>query len=438
MTIIREHLPATGNSVLIAMNSHMTATQTDFDVLIIGGGPSGSAAGTMLAREGLSVLITEKGPFAPFRIGESLLPNGNALLKEIGVWEKIEAAGFIQKYGAEFETADGTKRVHNIFANGITPGLDYTYQAERPKLDELMLDHACETGCQLDRNAEISRIEPLAEGYRVHCKDGRTFQSKWLMDASGRSRVLGRLFKLATDPNPYPSRIAVFNHFEKVARASGPEAGNIIITRRSDGWFWQIPISESSTSIGCVGLSSDLKASGLRPEAWFKQQVAQSPALAQRMESARAENQFQTTTDYSHMFTHFAGERYLLVGDAATFSDPIFSSGVYLGLASAITASRALLQAERNRGSLSREAQAAYTRDLKQQTEIIRELIDTFYDDAGFAVFMNPTNKFKLFPAVNSIVAGNTRPGFGVRWRYALFRLICRLNKNYRLVPKVL
>ena len=138
------------------------------------------------------------------------------------------------------------------------------------------------------------------------------------------------------------------------------------------------------------------------------------------------------------MYESFAGPRYLLVGDAATFSDPIFSSGVYLGLASAIAASEAIIKAEKAERPLNESEQHRYTKDLVAQTQIIRELIDTFYDDAGFAVFMNPTNKFKLFPAVNAIVAGNTRPGFNIRWRYALFRLICRLNKNYRLVPRVL
>jgi len=179
-----------------------------------------------------------------------------------------------------------------------------------------------------------------------------------------------------------------------------------------------------------------LKQSKLRPQAWFEQSVARSPAVAGRLQGATPTGDYQSTADYSHMFESFCGERFFLVGDAATFTDPIFSSGVYLGLESAMAACRAILDA-RDGAPLDPKAQAAYDRSLTRRTRIIRELIDVFYSDSGFAVFMNPTDKFRLFAAVNSILAGNTRPGFGLRWRYALFKQICRWNRNYRLVPRV-
>lgn len=410
---------------------------SSIDVLIIGGGPAGSCAGAALARAGRSVCILENSDFSKPRIGESLLPFCNPLLKEIGVWGKIEAAGFIRKYGAEFETADGQRRVHNIFAKGYIPGLDYTYQVERPRFDRLLLDHAVESGCQLDASSEIDSASPEADHATVQMKDGSHLKARWLIDASGRSRFLGKHWKLPTVPNPYPSRVAVFNHFKNAGRACGTEGGNIIITRHKQGWFWQIPITPDTTSVGCVTLSEDIKASGLRPQAWFERQVAQSPAVSNRLKQATPTGDFQTTTDYSHMYESFCGERFFLVGDAATFSDPIFSSGVYLGLESAFAASRAIL-GQSSGSPLSPKAQAVYNLSLSKRTKIIRELIDVFYSDSGFAVFMNPTDQFRLFAAVNSIVAGNTRPGFGVRWRYALFKQICRWNRNYRLVPRVM
>lgn len=412
----------------------MSPSETVIDALIIGGGPAGSCAGAALAKAGLKVRIIETSDFLTPRIGESLLPNGNRLFKHIGAWEKIEAAGFVQKFGAEFETPDGSKRVHNVFAKGYFPNLHYTYQVERPRFDKLMLDHAIEQGCTLDTETKIENAIQHEDHIEVQTTDGQTVHAKWLLDASGRKRCLGKLWKLPTAENPYPSRVAVYNHYANFKRASGPEGGNIIITRKKKGWIWQIPISETVTSVGCVTLSSDLQKSKLRPPEWFAHCVEQCPAVAQRLAGAAPQHEFESTTDYSHMFNDFCGPRYFLVGDAATFTDPIFSSGIYLSMESAIAASQAILTS--GDGPLSSKAQASYTNTLKQRTTVVRELIDIFYCDAGFAVFMNPTDKFKLFAAVNSIVAGHTQLSLGVRWRYELFKLICRWNRNYRLVPK--
>jgi len=411
---------------------------TDFDTIVIGGGPAGSSAGAKLAQAGQRVLVAEKSNFAPYRIGESLLPNGNALLKSVGAWDKIEAAGFIRKYGAEFETADGEKKVHNVFARGLNPNDDYTYQAERPRFDALLLEHAQESGCQIDQAANIVQVDSAPTHYTLHAEDGRRWTCRWLIDASGRRRILGKLWKLPSESNPYPSRIAVYNHFENVERSAGKEGGNIIITRRNNGWFWSIPINATTTSVGFVSLSADLKDSKLKPAAWFQQNRERSPAVVQRMKDATALGEYRTTTDYSYIYQDFCGERFFLVGDAATFSDPIFSSGVYLGMESALAAAQSILKADSQRRALTAKERLQYTNELKDRTKVMRQLIDTFYDDAGFAVFMNPTDKFKLFAAVNSIVAGNTRPGFNVRWRYLLFRCICYCNKSYRLIPPVL
>ncbi len=414
------------------------ANPCTYDAIIIGGGPTGSTAGAALARAGRRVLILEKADLGQYRIGESLLPNGNRILRETGVWDAVETAGFIRKHGAEFETADGRYRVLNDFSRGLVKGLDYTYQAERPRFDQLLLDHAVNCGSTLLRGRQITDIKEMEGGYSVTLDGKEELQTTWLLDASGRSRYLGRKWKLPTDPNPYPPRIAVYNHFRGAARADGPEGGNIIISRLRNGWFWYIPISAELTSVGLVTPVEDFREGGRSPEDWFKAHLDASSAVAARMKSAEAEHDYRTVADYSHMYASFCGDRYFLLGDSAAFTDPIFSSGVYLGLESAHEAALAILKAEgAGRNRLSRHAQSRFTKRLKDRTTVIRQLIDNFYDDAGFAVFMNPTNRFNMFAAVNSIVAGNTRLNFALRWRYSLFRYICRANRNYRLVPRI-
>ena len=170
----------------------MLRPETVIDTLIIGGGPAGSCAGAALAQAGQNVRIIETSDFTKPRIGESLLPNGNRLLKQIGVWDKIEAAGFVKKFGAEFETPDGSKNVHNVFADGYLPDLEYTYQVERPRFDKLMLDHAVEQGCTLDTTTQIQKAIKHEDHIEVSATDGQTWKVQWLLDASGRRRALGK------------------------------------------------------------------------------------------------------------------------------------------------------------------------------------------------------------------------------------------------------
>lgn len=415
-------------------------TSDPVDALVIGAGPAGTTAAALLAEAGLRVWLVERESFPRFRIGESLLPGGNAILERLGVWNKMDEAGFIRKYGAEFVSCDGSRRVHNIFAEGLIKGLDYTYQVERSRFDTLLRDNAVDKGAKLMQPCRVTAATQRDGGWHItlNCEGHKIeVRANWLLDASGRTAFLGNRLDMARDHIPYPKRFAVYNHFEGIPRASGKEAGNIIITRLPDGWFWAIPLDQRKTSVGIVATRKrhEWRDPDFTPEAFFNREKARSPYLSSLLAQAVPCDDFRVTADYTYSFSDYAGPRHFLLGDAAGFIDPIFSSGVYLAMSSAAMATDALLAANGEAGALDSRAQQAYTRQLKKNVRVMRNLIEVFYDSSGYSVFMAPTSRFKLFQSVNSIVAGNSSPTLSLRWRFGLFLLICRLNRYISMVP---
>ena len=410
------------------------------DAFIIGGGPAGTTAAALLSDAGMKVCIAEKEAFPRFKIGESLLPGGNDILKRLGIWKKMDDAGFIRKYGAEFVSSDGKSRVHNIFADGFVKGLDYTYQVERSRFDQLLMNNATEKGARLMQPCTVKHLEKLDDHWQVTIESNSIttiFTTKWLLDASGRAAVFGKKHKLAQDTIPYPKRFAVYNHFTGVKRNEGIEAGNIIITRLLDGWFWSIPLDDEKTSVGVVSVRNrdEWKDPDFTTETFFNRQIERSSYLSGLLEGAEALGDFHVTADYTYSFTDYAGAQHMLLGDAAGFIDPIFSSGVYLAMRSATMAADAILKADSQQRKLSNKECDRYTTQLKSNVRVMRDLIEVFYDRKSFSVFMSPTSKLELFQSVNSIVAGNSNPGFSLKWRFKLFLLICKINRRFKLTP---
>jgi len=383
------------------------------------------------------VAVFEAAEFPRFKIGESLLPNGNRVWREIGVWDKIEQAGFVRKEGAEFLSADGSFAVHNVFAQGLVPGRDYTYQVDRARFDQLLLEHAREQGAQVHQPARVERLEQRPDGWTLTTRGGERYEADFVLDASGRDSLLGRHLELQRDRLPYPKRIALYLHAVGVAREQTARGGNILITRLPAGWSWFIPVSEFRVSLGVVTTPEQLKAFDGSREAFFWQALRQSPQLAARLKNAEAVGDLHATADYTYSHTHFGDARYLLAGDAACFIDPVFSSGVYLAAESSFLAAQYLDRALRAQRPLRKQEARQYTRLLKSRVRVMRRLIENFYDDDGFAVFMNPSDRWQLFAAVNSVVGGCTELPWQLRWRYGLFNTICALNRRWRFIPRI-
>lgn len=424
-----------------------------YDVAIIGGGPAGSCAASRLASAGLKVLVLEREHFPRFHIGESLLPAGNEALRAIGVWEKIEQAGFITKYGVEFESPAGDVRIHNLFAKGLMPNCDYTYQVERSRFDEVLLDHAVSCGAQVWQGHAVRAARELPEdagwllgveqiGKGARGQVTQQVRSRWLLDASGRDCVLGKLLGLKADRGYFPPRVAVYAHFRNVKLSEQTNGGNIIITRVGNGWSWHIPVGEDRVSVGIVSPSKEFRTAKLPADAYFYQKMATSPALAARMQAAeiivtdgedgahsKRHGAFHITADYSYTREHFAGRRYMLIGDAACFSDPVFSSGVMMATNMALKAADALLAANARQGCFTEREQKAYTRQVKYWLRFVEAMVNNFYSPWGFDILLHPTDKWQMFAAINSMTAGNFSPPLGVRLRYEVFLMLAKLNR---------
>lgn len=415
-------------------------------VVIIGGGPAGSVAATRLAQTGVDVLVLEREQFPRFHIGESLLPNGNRILQEIGVWDKIAAAGFIEKRGAQFTLADRSRTVRNVFAQGWVKGLEMTYQVERARFDEILLRHAESCGAQVWEQCPVTKVTRTESGWQLeanHAGEPQLINADWVIDASGRHCVMGRAMKLAKAALPYPGRMAVFNHFEHMQRDSGEPAGDVIVLRLEHAWFWAIPISPTVTSVGVVLQKNGGREKDENWEQLFWRKVKESPFLTDALAHAKPLGDYRIESDYSFSHETFGAERCLLAGDAASFIDPVFSSGVYLALESGLLAADKIAAQLNKSGSrlLSprREAKvyASYTHALKSQIGTMRQLIDAYYDNSACEVFMSPRPTLSLPQAINSVLAGSLKPGFAVRWRLWLFQQICKLQKKWQLVPPI-
>jgi flavin-dependent dehydrogenase len=422
-----------------------------YDAVIIGGGPAGSTTGAYLARAGLRVLIVEKERFPRFHIGESVMPVSNAILREIGVWDKVTQAGFVPKHGAEFHV--GNRSVlpkHVEFAKGMVPGLDFTYQVERSRFDQLLLQHAAELGCAVREETRAAAVRALgADGYEVVLQPAATsrversgeevaVQCSYLIDASGRDRLFTKPVKTAPTNADLNKRVAIYAHFRGVYRTPGRAGGNIVIVRHEDGWGWLIPLEDDRASVGVVTSTERMRASGLKPEALFRQIVATSHRMCTAMEHAVPISPFHATADYNYRARQFALPRLLMVGDAACFLDPMFSTGVFIALLSAKLASTEVIAAHRrNRAPLSLRRRWRYTRRLDRNLATLQKLVLAFYDNASFSVFMERKAPLRMFPAINSLVAGHSDPPWPVRWRYWLFLAVCRWQRHRPIVPPI-
>ena len=393
------------------------------DVLIVGGGPAGSTAAILLARAGWRVTLLEKDHHPRFHIGESLLPMTMPLLERLGVLEDMRAIGTL-KLGADFPDEQGGYNTFK-FARALDAKSPFALQVPRADFDRILFEQARREGVDAHEGTAVTGVafegeQPVVR-VRRHGAE-LTLRPQWLLDASGRDAFLGGRLKLKRK-NPRHQSAAVFSHFRGVARRPGEDAGNISIYRHAHGWMWLIPLPDDVMSVGAVCFPDYLKTRSGDLEGFLRQTLALNDEVAQRMAGAQRVAPVHATGNYAYECTRMSGPRWLLLGDAYAFVDPMFSSGVFLAMHSAEQGAAmvdAALRAPRRATRLRRRLQ----RRLDAGLDEFKWFIYRFTSPTMRHLFANPRDVLEVESAVVAMLAGDVFDSPRVRRRLRVFRLI--------------
>jgi flavin-dependent dehydrogenase len=419
-----------------------TSDAFDCEVIVVGGGPAGSAAAAWLAREGHSVQLLERDRFPRFHIGESLLASVNDVVAAIGAEEVVRAAGFPKKWGATFMRADGSSERYADFA--IAPGVPspQTWQVPRATFDDLLLRHAASSGVMVREAHRVHDAWFDDQGVTVRVQDAdrgvpHSVRARALIDATGRGGLLSRKFNLRVD-EPRLANVAVFSHYAGVPRQEGRRAGDIRIVARGDlGWFWLIPISDQLTSVGVVLPRSAFQAlPTLAPADLFTSMIADTPVVSRLLVSARREWPVRIERDFSFSSRAYAGDRWVLVGDAGSFLDPVFSTGVAIALESGLEGAQAVAAGLRT-GCLSARQFSRFARRQRRRYLAFRRFVFAFYTPEFRDLFFNADPPERMLRSLISVFAGYWNPPVENRVWVALFFLLVHLQRWVRLAPRL-
>ena len=402
-----------------------------FDVVVVGGGPGGSSTSTFLADGGLRVALFERERFPRFHVGESLMPATMLLLEELGAKAAIEERGFQLKYGASFIDEENNAATQTFYFLPGQPWPNYSYQVPRAEFDTVLLEHATKRGVTVFQPATVEGTEFDAGGVTltVSGENGRfSVRAKMLVDATGRDALLATRYGRRTRI-PNLGKVALFAHYKGAARRSGLEEGNIRVYVFREGWFWWIPLAGDVTSVGAVCHARTVKQWTGEPEGLLDAMIARSRSVSENLAGAVRITPVHRVANFSYHNSPVVGDRFVAVGDAIAFVDPIFSGGVYIALRTGQLAAAAILQAFRA-GDFSARRFAAYERRVRAGLAPLFQFIHKYYEPSFFDLFMHPRNYFGVYEAVLNVLSGGNWVTMPWRVRAALRILygIARIN----------
>ena len=384
-----------------------------YDVVIIGAGPSGSIAGALLNKKGYRVCVLEKQVFPRFVIGESLLPHCMEFIEEAGMLEAVKVGvseGFQFKNGAAFTWGDRYTTID--FTDKFTPGPGTTYQVGRGRFDQILIEEAQKQGVEVRFQHQVEKVE-FNDDYAVlsvldEQKQSYQLQAKFVLDASGYGRVLARLLDLER-PSSLAERKAYFTHIDDNVTDQQFDRNKILIsthTQFRDVWIWFIPFSNNRTSIGVVGLPEILDNHGAEgAEAILKKFVYEIPMLKRILNNVNWDNEvpFRTLRNYSADVKSLYGKHFALLGNASEFLDPVFSSGVTIAMHSSKLAAEIL---HRQFSGETVDWQKDYEDALKVGINAFKTYVNGWYSNAFQNIIYAQEINQDIRRMISSILAG--------------------------------
>ncbi|MDA8745887.1 tryptophan 7-halogenase [Rubripirellula amarantea] len=362
----------------------MSDLRSEYDCVVIGGGPAGSATAALVAEAGHAVLLVDRDKMPREHVGESLMPESYWVFERLGVLEQLKGSRFCRKVGVQFVNNTGRESQPFFFRSHDPHPSSETWHVDRAEFDKMLFDNAAVKGADArdatrvaevtfdgDRATGVVIVDPQGEKHRVG--------AKVVVDASGQQSMVATKLGIRR-VNPDLKKAAIWRHYRGAQRDESGGGVKTIILHTSDkrAWFWYIPQSDDLVSVGCVADNDYLLKGRGKPELAFAEELAKCEGVAHRVAGAEALDDLRVAKEFSYMTDQAAGDGWVLVGDAWGFIDPVYSSGVYFALQSAALAADCI-----NEGLTAGDTSAAqlgkWGPDFKEATNSVRKLVHAFY-----------------------------------------------------------
>lgn len=384
--------------------------ESDFDVVVAGGGPAGSSTANFLRQRKRSVLVLEREQFPRFHIGESMLPFSNDVWRELGVLEKLDAQ-YIHKPGAKFIHEESGAEFTYYFDKAIRPGNPYAYQVKRADFDKMLLDHAASLGADVRQKTRVDDVAFASDGVTVRATgpEGKPYEVRAavFVDATGRDALIAGRRQLKIVDGEITTNVAVHTMYRNVDRSQGADEGNIVIGLFDGGWWWMIPFKDGDTSVGIVFEKSySRERRGLSSQQLMEQAIEHLPHLQKYLKSATRFLDVGAQGNWSYRSSQFYGERLLMVGDSAAFVDPLFSTGVLFAINGAKFAA-AHIDAALGDGNFGAERFAPYQDECIKGMDIFKGLVHEFYSQNLRKVLLASAQNPTICAVITSLLAGD-------------------------------
>jgi flavin-dependent dehydrogenase len=396
------------------------------DVLVIGGGPAGSTAAALLAEKGWHVVLLEKDRHPRFHIGESLLPNNLPLFERLGVEQDIERIGVV-KHGAHFVSSILGKDETFYFNEAVKNDHPYAFQVRRSEFDHILLKNCAIKGAEVREQTRVTQVgfrngDNAVVRARNATGDDLWWETPFVVDASGRDTFLANAFGTKVRNRRHNSA-AIFAHFAGAETLPGRDAGNISVFWFDHGWFWMIPLRDGTMSVGAVCWPYYMASRKTDVQTFLLDTIALCPGVAQRLQHAKFISPVTATGNYSYQAKYPSGEKFILIGDAFAFVDPVFSSGVMLAMNSAFLGAEVVHDYLTNK-RISKKRLRKYDRRVRHGVKMFSWFIYRVTTPAMCHMFMNPKNVFKVKSGLISLLAGDIFGSTPIYWKIVTFKAI--------------